>query len=198
MRATGPDVAPGPSTAKMVPVTRIIAGQARGRRLAVPPGRRVRPTTDRVRESVFSMLGSMDLVVGARVLDLFAGTGALGLEALSRGAAEAVFVERDRAALAALRANIGTCGFGSRARVVASDAERFLAAGGTAPDLVLADPPYRYGRWSRLAELLPAAPTVLETGARADPAPLLEVFEVARDRRIGDTRVLILIPRSGG
>ena len=93
---------------------RIIAGEAGGRRLAVPPGEGVRPTSDRVKESVFSALGPGRLV-GARVLDLYAGSGALGLEALSRGAAGAVLVERDAAAARAIRANIETLGFGDRA-----------------------------------------------------------------------------------
>src|SRR6476661_6431952 len=93
---------------------RIIAGEAGGRRLAVPPGEAVRPTSDRVKESVFSALGPGRLV-GTRVLDLYAGSGALGLEALSRGAAGAVLVERDAAAARAIRANVDTLGFGDRA-----------------------------------------------------------------------------------
>src|SRR5437764_14574867 len=93
---------------------RIIAGEAGGRRLAVPPGEGVRPTSDRVKESVFSALGPGRLV-GARVLDLYAGSGALGLEALSRGAGRALLVERDAGAARAIRANIDTLGFGVRA-----------------------------------------------------------------------------------
>ena len=122
---------------------RIIAGEASGRRLAVPPGERVRPTSDRVKESVFSALGPGRLV-GARVLDLYAGSGALGLEALSRGAAEAVLVDRDPAAARAIRTNIDTLGFGDRAVLRAAAVKSVL--GSPAPpdpfDLALLDPPY--------------------------------------------------------
>jgi 16S rRNA (guanine966-N2)-methyltransferase len=122
---------------------RIIAGEAGGRRLAVPPGERVRPTSDRVKESVFSALGPGRLV-GARVLDLYAGSGALGLEALSRGAAEALLVDRDPAALRAIRTNIDTLGFADRALLRAGAVKTVLA--GPAPadpfDLALLDPPY--------------------------------------------------------
>lgn len=120
---------------------RIIAGSARGTRLGpVPPG--TRPVSDRAREGLFSSLG--EAVEGAKVLDLFAGSGALGLEALSRGAAHATFVERDRAASAAIRDNLARTGLGP-ASVVPSDAGRFLgrvpgAASGF--DLVFCDPPY--------------------------------------------------------
>lgn len=121
---------------------RIIAGEAGGRRLAVPPGEGVRPTSDRVKESVFSALGSGRLV-GARVLDLYAGSGALGLEALSRGAAQAVLVERDRAAAGAVSANIETLGFGDRAVLRVSSVAAFLGGPGAEPfDLALLDPPY--------------------------------------------------------
>jgi 16S rRNA (guanine966-N2)-methyltransferase len=122
---------------------RIIAGEAGGRRLAVPPGDRVRPTSDRVKESVFSALGP-DRLVGARVLDLFAGSGALALEALSRGAAEALLVDRDAAAARAIRTNVETLGFADRATVRVAAAAAVL--GGPPPsqpfDLVLLDPPY--------------------------------------------------------
>jgi len=122
---------------------RIIAGEAGGRRLAVPPGDKVRPTSDRVKESLFAALGP-GRVAGARVLDLYAGTGALGLEALSRGAAEALFVERDAAAARAIRSNVEALGFGDRAVVRTAAVTAVLA--GPAPaggyDLALLDPPY--------------------------------------------------------
>jgi 16S rRNA (guanine966-N2)-methyltransferase len=122
---------------------RIIAGEAGGRRLAVPPGERVRPTSDRVKESLFSALGPGRLV-GARVLDLYAGSGALGLEALSRGAAEALLVERDAAAARAIRTNVDTLGFIDRAVLRVAAVASFL--GGSPPeepfDLALLDPPY--------------------------------------------------------
>ena len=123
---------------------RIIAGSARGTRLGpVPPG--VRPVSDRAREGLFSSLGGA--VADARVLDLFAGSGALGLEALSRGAASVTFVERDRAAAAAIRDNLVRTGLGP-GEVVTADALRFLERrGGTGAgfDLVVLDPPYEYG-----------------------------------------------------
>jgi 16S rRNA (guanine966-N2)-methyltransferase len=122
---------------------RIVAGEAGGRRLSVPPGENVRPTSDRVKESVFSALGPGRLV-GARVLDLYAGSGALGLEALSRGAASALLVERDAAAARAIRANIEGLGFADRA--VLRTAAVGAVLGGPPPeepfDLALLDPPY--------------------------------------------------------
>src|SRR5207247_7816272 len=112
------------------PVMRVVAGSAKGRRLTAPPGRDVRPTSDRVREAVFSSLVSMDAVEGASVLDLFAGSGALGIEALSRGAATATFVDDDRVAVETVRANLAATGVGERASVVDEDALRFLAHAG--------------------------------------------------------------------
>ncbi|MBM4032960.1 MAG: 16S rRNA (guanine(966)-N(2))-methyltransferase RsmD [Planctomycetes bacterium] len=122
---------------------RVIAGSARGVPLRVPPGQRVRPTSGRVRTSLFSILG--DAVVGARVADLFAGSGALGIEALSRGAAFCCFVENARPALAALADNLARTRLADRAEVLrldAFDAIPSLAAHGPF-DLVLLDPPYR-------------------------------------------------------
>ncbi|MFJ2031899.1 16S rRNA (guanine(966)-N(2))-methyltransferase RsmD [Streptosporangium sp. NPDC087985] len=124
-------------------MSRVIAGSAGGRRLAVPPGRGTRPTSDRAREGIFStvgsLLGSLD---GARVLDLYAGSGAVGLEALSRGAAHALLVESDAKAVRTIRANIATLGLPG-ARLAADRVERVLERGAEGPyDLVFADPPY--------------------------------------------------------
>jgi 16S rRNA (guanine966-N2)-methyltransferase len=130
-------------------VTRIIAGIFGGRRLTVPADARVRPTADRVREAWMSILG--DRLLGARVLDLFAGSGALGLEALSRGAGQATFVELAGASLVALRANIDALGVGDRVTVRRADAMRFIERlGPEAYDLVLADPPYSLPHAERL------------------------------------------------
>src|SRR5688500_6095905 len=106
---------------------RVVGGSAGGRRLRAPAGRSTRPTADRVREAMFNSLGSLDAVVGARVLDLFAGSGALGIEALSRGAAAATFVDSDARALAVVRANLDDTGLAG-ATLVRADALAFLRA----------------------------------------------------------------------
>src|SRR5215510_12005244 len=134
---------------------RVVAGELRGRRIEAPEGTNTRPTTDMVREAVFNALGSADVVRDARVADLFAGSGALGIEALSRGAAHCTFVERDRAALRTLRANLDHLGVADRARVVPGDA--LVMAGGVDAELVLADPPYAFDRWAELLGALGAA-----------------------------------------
>jgi len=124
---------------------RVIAGTARGRKLAAPPGDRIRPTKDMVREAMFSALDARGALVDAAVLDLFAGTGALEIEAMSRGGARAVLVERDRAALDAIATNVAALRVGDRVRVVANDVGRFLRGplpAGAPFDLVLVDPPY--------------------------------------------------------
>jgi len=141
-------------------VTRIIGGAWRGRRLVAPAGEATRPTADRVRQALFDRLMHADwagraAIEGASVLDVFAGTGAFGLEALSRGAAEAAFVERDRAGLAALRANIATCGAECQCRVVAGDALR--PPPGQACSVVFLDPPYGEGLVLRAVTGLMAA-----------------------------------------
>jgi 16S rRNA (guanine966-N2)-methyltransferase len=147
---------------------RIIAGAARGRRLVAPRGRVVRPTTDRVKEALFSSLAPR--LHAARVLDLYAGSGALGLEALSRGAAAVTLVEDDPRALAALAANIATVGLAGT-RVAARPVERWLAADAAAVvaqdgpfDVVLADPPYALDA-AALAAVLGRLPALLSPGA---------------------------------
>jgi 16S rRNA (guanine966-N2)-methyltransferase len=170
---------------------RVVAGEFRGRRLQAPRGRSTRPTADRVREALFSMLGD---VSGARVLDLYAGSGALGIEALSRGAASAVFVERDAAAVAAIRRNLETVGAGA-ADVRRQDVLRFLAAATGRFDLVFADPPYDSA--PRLAAPLSAAlPAVLDENAlivteSSKRTPLELTLPLARERTYGDTRIAI-------
>jgi 16S rRNA (guanine966-N2)-methyltransferase len=139
---------------------RIVAGTWRGRTLAAAPGRTTRPTADRMRQALFDMLmhapwGGRALLEGVAVLDAFAGTGALGLEALSRGALHATFVEKDRAALAALRANIAACGAASRCTVIAGDVLTLPA--GPACGLVFLDPPYGQDLVSRALAVLRAA-----------------------------------------
>lgn len=128
---------------------RVITGTARGRRLADPKDLSIRPTTDLVKEALFSII-QFD-VPGRRVLDLFAGTGQLGIEALSRGAAECVFVDRDPAAVALVRKNLETCSF--EAQVVRADAVSYLTRCGKF-DLVLADPPYHAGVYDKILQNL--------------------------------------------
>ncbi len=165
---------------------RVVAGVAGGRRLQAPAGRRVRPTTDRVREALFSSLESLGVVRGADVLDLFAGTGALGIEALSRGAASATFVDADHAAVSAIKANLAATGLAGT--VVQADAGRYLEGVARTFQLALVDPPYAFTDWPRLLERLPADVVALESGAEVDPGP---GWETLRSRRYGDTVVTL-------
>ncbi len=170
---------------------RVVAGSAGGRRLAAPPGPDIRPTADRVREAVFGALGSLDAVEGAAVLDLFSGSGALAIEALSRGAATATLVDHDREARAAIAANLAATGLADRATVVAGDALAHLAASGHRYDLVLLDPPYAYDAWDGLfAALEPrlagGAVVVAESDRPIDPGGALVVV---REKRYGSTVV---------
>jgi 16S rRNA (guanine966-N2)-methyltransferase len=179
---------------------RIIAGEAGGRRLSVPAGESVRPTSDRVKESVFSALGPGRLV-GARVLDLYAGSGALGLEALSRGAAEALLIDRDQAAAHAIRSNIETLGFEDRA-VLRRSAVATLVDNprpGDPFDLALLDPPYDTPAAEveavvrRLVEgewLGPDATVVVERAAGSPPLVWPAGWGSTWERCYGDTLVL--------
>jgi 16S rRNA (guanine966-N2)-methyltransferase len=176
---------------------RIVAGERKGARLAAPPGRSTRPTSDRVRESLFAILAD---VSGARVLDPFAGSGALGFEALSRGAESAAFCELDGAALAVLRENAARLRYADRCTIRRQDGRRRLAsdaAAGLTYDLILLDPPYQMlsSLTDRLATQLPAllAPggrAVLESDA-SGAAPGLPLATVA-ERSYGGTRVTVL------
>ena len=123
-------------------MTRIVAGSVGGRRLAVPPGDRTRPTSDRAREALFGTLGALLDLAGARVLDLYAGSGAVGLEAVSRGAGHALLVDSDARAAATATANARALGLTDRVTVRRDRVERVLAAGAEPCDLVFADPPY--------------------------------------------------------
>lgn len=148
---------------------RIITGAARGRRLIAPEGTDVRPTTEKVKESLFSIL-QFELE-GRRVLDLFAGSGQLGLEALSRGAAEAVFVDRDKRSLEIVKKNIERTGLSANARAVLRDAIAFLETEPAPFDIVFMDPPYGQGLIDQAAAVLPRAlkPTsVVVCETRAD------------------------------
>ena len=175
---------------------RIVAGAARGRRLAVPPGTDIRPTSDRVRESVFNMLYSLDdLVADALVIDLFAGTGALGLEALSRGAAHVIFVEQQRVAIDAIGQNIAAMGVAAMTTVHRGDVGHFLeqrrAQGAPPVDLIFADPPYGFADWPALLAACDAQLLVAESDR--DIAPI-DGGELVRRRRYGATVVQLLRP----
>jgi 16S rRNA (guanine966-N2)-methyltransferase len=178
---------------------RVVAGRLGGRLLRAPRGRDTRPTSDRVREALFSMLGPLD---GARVLDLYAGSGALAIEALSRGAASATLVERDARAVAVIRANLEALALGTEeAQVVngpAAAALRDASRRGDTYDLVLLDPPYRdaatLGR--ELAQALPAvlAPNARVVAESDRRSPLELGLPVLRERRYGDTLIRIHAP----
>ena len=173
---------------------RIIAGTHRGHRIAAPKGRDTRPTGDRVREAAFNLIGPVD---GADVLDLFAGSGAMGLEALSRGAARATFVEADPQAAATIQKNLEKLRL-TGARIVREDAARALAAEGTAGrkyDLVLVDPPYDdyLELQPMLARYLPPVLSddrlvVVETSARVEPELPLEL---RTSRKYGSARLTL-------
>ncbi len=176
----------------------MIAGALRGRRLVAAPSG-VRPTSDRVRESIFARLGELS---GCRVLDLFAGTGALGIEAISRGAESLVSVDRSRKAISVLRQNLRRLDIEAAVQVVLSDARgalRRLGAAGVSFDLVFLDPPYDSGEADGALEslvaarvLVPGAVVVVESAKRHPLAPVVGLH-VEQERRYGDTVVSWLI-----
>jgi 16S rRNA (guanine966-N2)-methyltransferase len=170
---------------------RVVAGELGGRRLVAPDGTSTRPTTDRVREAIFNSLGSAGVLDGAVVADLFAGSGAIGIEALSRGAERCIFVERDRAALRALHDNLDALDLGGRSKVLAADA--MSVAGTIDADIVFADPPYDFDAWDGLLARVSADLVVAESGS-AVAAPV--GWTVTRDKKYGRTRVTFL-ERSG-
>ncbi|MGE0716592.1 MAG: 16S rRNA (guanine(966)-N(2))-methyltransferase RsmD [Alphaproteobacteria bacterium] len=188
---------------------RIVAGRHRGRALEAPPGLSVRPTGARVREAAFDILvhgapASLCDLDGARVLDAFAGSGAMGLEALSRGAAFATFIEKDRAAVSLLEANIARLGEGSRARVVAGDALRPPPPSAGPASILFLDPPYAPGvaaealaALARAGWVAPGAVAVVETGSRdpVDPPPGFRTLDV---RRYGRSAIAFLVAEGPG
>jgi len=187
---------------------RIVGGRHRGRRIAAPPGEAIRPTSDRVREAVFNILahggfgeGGASIVAGAVVLDIFCGTGAMGLEALSRGAARAVFVDNEPQSLVAVRANIAALREQAAARVMAADALRPPPRQKDQPPATLAflDPPYAENiaaaalqAFAREGWLAPGAICVVEEAARAPALVPPPGFAALETRRYGAARVTIL------
>jgi 16S rRNA (guanine966-N2)-methyltransferase len=177
---------------------RVVAGSARGRQLLAPNGAQTRPTSDRVRESIYNALFSLgDPVEGAQVLDLFAGTGALGIEALSRGAASVTFVEKHPKAIAVIEQNLERTGTTDGASVVRADALDWLDRCSGHYDLVLCDPPYDHDDWvtllDKLARVVPAGLAVLESDRSIDPGA---GWDAIRSRRYGGTVVSIVRRRA--
>jgi 16S rRNA (guanine966-N2)-methyltransferase len=183
---------------------RIVGGTLGGRRLRAPKGNNTRPTSERTREGLASALSARGVIAGARVLDLYAGSGALGFEMLSRGAASAVFVERDAQVARLLNETVGELGVGARCEVLCDDvtrarAQRAVLARGPF-SLVLADPPYRdvqaavtaIAALCSLGALAPDACLLLEHGAKGPPV-LPNQFDVVSTYRYGDTAVILFV-----
>ncbi len=179
---------------------RIISGTSRGRRLAALRGHSVRPTSDRIKESIFNILGKE--IEGKVVLDLFAGTGNLGLEALSRGASQAIFVERARDALRMIQRNLLQCRFSDQAEVIPKEVNRaigLLAARSASFDLILMDPPYEKG-WVQRTLLKLNRHNIYHEGSilviehsRREPLPQRTgKWTVIKQRMIGDTMISLL------
>lgn len=202
-------------------MTRIIAGSAKGRRLRVPRGTLVRPTTDRMRESVFSAISSRMRLEGSMVLDAFAGSGALGLEALSRGAEVATFVECRGRVIEVLKANVAALGFEDRAELVRADVLAWLKGlrrlGGVDSgkksemrdsgvyDVAFCDPPYDFDSWERLLQLLPARLLVAESDRPVAGGPVAgageggegeAVWRVLYEKRLGATVTQLAVRNS--
>jgi 16S rRNA (guanine966-N2)-methyltransferase len=173
---------------------RVTGGESRGRRLKAP--RNIRPTQGVVKEAIFNIVGPE--IPDARVVDLFAGSGALGIEALSRGAAHVTFVDREPRGLDILRQNLDALGFKDRARVIRADAARWLEGSPdeiTAADLVFLDPPYGDEVLDRVLKALdhgPGQPTVVAEYSRRQSLPKLGRLRVERERKYGDTMVAVL------
>lgn len=173
---------------------RITGGESRGRRLKMP--RNIRPTQGMVKEAIFNMVAAR--IEGARAIDLFAGSGALGIEALSRGAAHVTFVDREPRGLAILRQNLEVLGFKERSRIIRADVAHWL---GTSPeeirtaDLVFMDPPYDDPVFDRALQALDASDahlTVVAEYSRRQQLPALGSLKLDRERRYGDTMVAVL------
>jgi 16S rRNA (guanine966-N2)-methyltransferase len=168
---------------------RVIGGSARGRPLAAPKRADLRPTSDRVREAIFDVLSSLDALEGAEVVDLFAGSGALGIEALSRGAARVTFVERERRHAEAIATNLASTGLGAMPHeIVTRDVASYLRQGPPPCTLCFADPPYAFEGWPQLLELLPGELVVLESSAAIE---LGATHELHRVYRYGGTLVTV-------
>ncbi len=176
---------------------RVVAGTLRGRRISAPEGRQTRPTTDRTREAMFNALVSLGVLDDAVVVDLFAGSGALGIEALSRGAARCTFVEGNAQAVAVIRDNVRTLGLEDRSEIIGGRVETALRTLGAA-NVIVVDPPYGYDRWPELLTSLEGAlaadgVVVVESGADIEPiAAASGRWDVVRSKKYGRTWVSFL------
>jgi 16S rRNA (guanine966-N2)-methyltransferase len=185
---------------------RIISGTSKGRKLITQRGQSLRPTSDRVKESIFNILG--EEVEGKVVLDLFAGTGNLGIEALSRGAKKAFFVEKRRQALRLIQRNLLQCGMEDRSEILPKDVNRaigILNQRGESFDLILMDPPYEKGLIQKTLLKLQSFRIYHEDSIlliehdRREPLPnIASRWDLIRQRRIGDTVISFLTPRLSG
>ena len=181
---------------------RIISGISKGKRLCTLRGRAIRPTSDRVKESIFNILGKE--VDGRHVLDLFAGTGNVGIEALSRGATRTVFVEKERSAIDLIKKNLSHCGFEDRVHIMTGEVERairLLHRKGEVFDFIFMDPPYRRGLVQKTLGILQAQPLhhedsilVIEHDRRETLSESTEGWTLARKRQFGDTVVSFIAP----
>lgn len=180
---------------------RVIAGEAKGRLLASVPGESTRPITDRVKSALFSILTSREQVVARRYLDLFGGTGAVGIEALSRGAASAVFCERDRTAVRVLQRNLDSTGLAARGQVFHGDAFAYLGRDIGAPfDVIYIAPPQYQGLWLKALLQVDARPDLLAEGGLAIvqvfpkewAEPALQHLKVSDSRQYGSTALHFL------
>ena len=171
---------------------RVVAGELRGRRINAPLSKKTRPTTDKAREATFNALGSLGVVVGARVIDAFAGSGALGIEALSRGAEHCTFIERDREALEVLRVNLETLGLVEKSTIVRGDAMTNIGLVRDA-SLVLADPPYDFKQWGQFLGEIACDLVVAESDRDMNlESPAIIGWEVTRAKRYGRAYVSFL------
>jgi 16S rRNA (guanine966-N2)-methyltransferase len=167
-----------------------VAGKAKGRRLQAPPGDVLRPTSDRVREAIFDMLTSLDVLGGATVADLFAGTGALGVEALSRGAGQVVFVEEDPVAMDSIKVNLVSTGLYAWGELQRKDVLEWVRTARPV-DVAFVDPPYSFSEWGMLLDHLKAELAVLESDRELE---LPEGWEVLKVKRYGGTVVTLARP----
>ena len=174
---------------------RVVAGKAGGMRLSAPKGVDIRPTSDRVKEAVFNSLHSRSAIEGAEVLDLFAGTGPLGIEALSRGAKKATFVDESSESLELVKENLKKAGFEKNSEIIKGDSLDWLQKSSKSSDLVLLDPPYGFENWAELLDtLLQKRPgiAVIESNREIDPGPKWHVDSI---RQYGSSVVVVIDPK---